>query len=223
MVPYSRFNVVEIKNCVKMGPVIVLVVAAYLATSCAATRYGAETTCDFSDLNLDNHVARVLARLPEIQVSGPQQLQPYFPGLEVAGFTMKGLNKLRLYGPLFPYCVNGSRMLQVDFVNDGVIVLSLPWKACSGHEGRFSVRAMFSRFTAQFRILMPSEEGVKLELMGRIVPVTTVGLRAVVDGAGTEVRSAFEILSAVFPSPVNELWYWEFSLDFDRAMRKALE
>ncbi|XP_075553952.1 uncharacterized protein LOC142586967 [Dermacentor variabilis] len=206
-----------------MRPATVLAVAAYLVTSCAVTLCGAETTCDISDLNLDNEVARVLARLPEIQASGPQELQPYFPGLEVAGFTIKGLNKLRLCGPLFPYCVNGSRMLQVDFVNDGDIVLSLPWKACSGHEGRFSVRAMFSRFTAQFRILKPSEEGVKLELMGRIVPVTTEGLRGVVEGAGTEVRSASEILSVVFPSVVNELWYWQFSLDFDRAMRKALE
>nr|XP_050037372.1 uncharacterized protein LOC126534166 [Dermacentor andersoni] len=206
-----------------MREATVLAVAAYLVTSCAATLYGAETACDFSDLNLDNEVARVLARLPEIQVSGPQQLQPYFPGLEVAAFTMKGLNKLRLYGRLFPYCVKGSRMVQADFVNDGDIVLSLPWKACSGHEGRFSVRAKFSRFTAQFRILKPSEEGVKLELMGRIVPVTTVGLRAMVEGAGTKVRAASEILSAVFPSVVNELWYWEFSLEFDRAMRRALE
>ncbi|KAH7941660.1 hypothetical protein HPB49_015862 [Dermacentor silvarum] len=144
-------------------------------------------TCDFSGLRLDNEVARVLARLPENHLPGPLELQPYGPGLEVAGFSLKGLNKLRLYGPLFPYCINGSRLLQVDFVNDGDIVLSLPWKACSGHEGRFSVRAMFSRFTAQFRIVESSDKGVKLEPMGRIVPVTTEGLRVIVDGAGTEV------------------------------------
>ncbi|XP_037577199.1 uncharacterized protein LOC119459559 isoform X3 [Dermacentor silvarum] len=174
-------------------------------------------------LRLDNEIARVLARIPENLGHGPQKLQPYLPGLEVGGFTTKGLNKLRLHGPLFPHCINGSRMLQVDFVNDGDIVLSLPWKACSGHEGRFSLRAMFSRFTAQFRLLESPDEGVKLELMGRIVPVATEGLRFIVDGAGTEVRSAVEVLSALFPSIVNEFWYWEFSLAFYRALRKAIE
>ncbi|XP_049526777.1 uncharacterized protein LOC119459559 isoform X2 [Dermacentor silvarum] len=211
------------KKYVKMGPATILAVVAYLTPSCAATLYGADTTCDFSGLRLDNEVARVLARLPENYVPNPQELQPYVPGLELAGFSVKGLNKLRLYGPLFPYCINGSRMLYADIVNDGDIVLSLPWKACSGHEGRFSVRAMFSRFTAQFRILESSDEGVKLGLMGRIAPVTTEGLRAIVDGAGTEVRSAFQVLSALFPSLVDEVWYWQFALEFHRALRKAIE
>nr|XP_054928070.1 uncharacterized protein LOC129385464 [Dermacentor andersoni] len=206
-----------------MGPATIVAVAAYLATSCAATHHGADTTCDFSGLSLDNEVSRVIARLPEIQGSRRQQDQPYAPGLEIAGFTLKNLNKLRLYGPLFPYCINGTRMLQVDFVNDGDIVLSLPWKVCSGHAGNFSLSASFSRFTAQFRILESSGDGVKLELLGRIVPVTTEGLRGVVGGAGSEVRLAFQILSAVFPSVVNEVWYWEFSIAFDRALRKAIE
>ncbi|XP_075553954.1 uncharacterized protein LOC142586971 [Dermacentor variabilis] len=223
VVPCSRFNVEAIKNSVKMRSATILVLAAYLATCGTATRHGADTTCDFSALSLDDEVSRGLARLPEIQGSDRQQLEPYVAGLQVGEFTMKGLNKLRRYGPLFPYCINGSRMLQVDFVNDGDIALSLPWKVCSGHAGNFSLRATFSRFTAQFRILESSGVGVKLELLGRIVPVATEGLRGIVDGAGSEVRFASQVLSAAFPSVVNEFWYWEFSVGFDRALRKPIE
>lgn len=206
-----------------MDGVILFAVIGFLSTTSTATLYGADTTCDFTGLRLVNELSRMLGRLPENHAFGPQRLRPFWPGLELGGLSAEGLNKLRLYGPLFPYCINGTRMLQVDFLNDGDTTLSLPWKTCSGHEGRFKLRTMLSRFTAQFRVVESAGNEVKLEPMGRIVPVTTDGIRVVIEGAGSEVRTAFEVLSAMFPGVVNEVWYWKFSLVFDRTFRELVE
>uniref|UniRef100_A0A224YCU0 Metastriate one of each protein family n=1 Tax=Rhipicephalus zambeziensis TaxID=60191 RepID=A0A224YCU0_9ACAR len=207
----------------KMAPLVLFAVVTFLIASSEATLYGADTTCDYTGLRVDNELSRMLARLPETHAFGPERVRSYWPGLEVGGFTVEGLNKLRLYGPLFPYCINGTRMLQVDFLNEGETSLSLPWKICSGHEGRFRLRTSLSRFTAQFRVAESPENGVKLEPMGRIVPVTTDGVRVIVEGAGSEVRTVFEVLSAMFPGVVNEVWYWNFSLVFDRTFRELIE
>ncbi|KAL1418040.1 hypothetical protein MTO96_026319 [Rhipicephalus appendiculatus] len=141
------------KNHGEDGSLVLFAVVTFLIASSEATLYGADTTCDYTGLRVDNELSRMLARLPETHAFGPERVRAYWPGLEIGGFTVEGLNKLRLYGPLFPYCINGTRMLQVDFLNEGETSLSLPWKICSGHEGRFRLRTSLSRFTAQFRVV----------------------------------------------------------------------
>uniref|UniRef100_A0A224YIF9 Metastriate one of each protein family n=1 Tax=Rhipicephalus zambeziensis TaxID=60191 RepID=A0A224YIF9_9ACAR len=204
-----------------MWQVTLLAALSSLCTTSADAVYEEDSTCDFRGLRLRDELTRVLAELPKVPAFGTQDLSPYVPGLEIAGFTVEGLDQLTLYGPLVPYCINGTRMLQADFFNEGNIVFRLPWKACSGHEGRFSVRATLFRFTAQFRILESPDEGVKLRLASRIVPVTTQGVRAFVEGAGPDVRDASEKLSTLIPGLLEEMWYWEFAFEFERRFRQA--
>ncbi|KAH6927124.1 hypothetical protein HPB50_027083 [Hyalomma asiaticum] len=183
-----------------------------------------DPSCDFRGLRLREELSRVLPRLAKVPAMRPQELSPYFPGLEIAEFTLEGLDGLTLYGPITTYCINGTRMLQADFINDGrAITFSLPWKTCSGHEGLFKVRATLFRFTAQFRVMESSGDGVKLEPSSRIVPVATRDLRAFVEGAGSEVREASEMLSALLPGLLEELWYWKFAFEFDRRFRHATQ
>ncbi|XP_037499440.1 uncharacterized protein LOC119373478 [Rhipicephalus sanguineus] len=204
-----------------MWQVAILAVLTCFPTSQADTVSEEDTSCDFRGLRLRDELTRVLAELPKVPAFGPQELSPYFPGLEIAGFTVEGLDQLIIYGPLVPYCLNGTRMLQADFFNEGNIVFTLPWKACSGHEGRFNVRATLFRFSAQFRVLESPDGGVKLRLASRIVPVTTQGLRASVEGAGPDVHDASEMLSTLIPGLLEQMWYWEFSFEFDRRFRQA--
>ncbi|KAL3200577.1 hypothetical protein MRX96_043272 [Rhipicephalus microplus] len=204
-----------------MWHVAVFAVLSCLSTCRAHTLYEEDSLCDFRGLRLREELSRVLAKLPEVPAFGQEELSPYFPGLEIAGLTVKGLDKLTLYGPLVPYCINGTRMLQADFFNEGNIVFTSPGKACSGHEGRFKVRATLFRFTAQLHVLESPDESVKLRLASRIVPVTTQGVRAYVEGAGPDVRDASEMLSTLIPGLLEELWYWQFSLEFDRRFRQA--
>ncbi|KAL1418041.1 hypothetical protein MTO96_026320 [Rhipicephalus appendiculatus] len=180
-----------------MWQVTLLAVLSSLRTTSADAVYEEDSTCDFRGLRLRDELTRVLAELPKVPAFGTQDLSPYVPGLEIAGFTVEGLDQLTLYGPLVPYCINGTRMLQADFFNEGNIVFTLPWKACSGHEG------------------------VKLRLASRIVPVTTQGVRASVEGAGPDVRDASEKLSTLIPGLLEEMWYWEFAFEFDRRFRQA--
>ncbi|XP_075722403.1 uncharacterized protein LOC142765392 [Rhipicephalus microplus] len=186
-----------------MWQVAVFAMLSCLSTSRAHTVYQEDSSCDFRGLRLREELSRVLAKLPEVPAFGQEELSPYFPGLEIAGFTVKGLDELTLYGPLVHYCINGTRMLQADFFNEGNIVFTLPGKACSGHEGRFKVRATLFRFTAQFHVLESPDGSVKLRLASRIVPVTTQGVRAYVEGAGPDVRDASE--STLIPGLLEEV------------------
>ncbi|XP_049276350.1 uncharacterized protein LOC119373272 isoform X3 [Rhipicephalus sanguineus] len=196
-----------------------LAVVAFLASSSAAMVYSRDAQCDFTDVNIDDEVfSRLIARLPESVESGPQGYRTLFPGLEVGGQTFEGLNKLRQFGPAIPYCTSGTRMVQVDFFSDGDVQSWSPWKTCSGDEGRVTLRAMFTRFTFQFRIVESTAAGVKLEL-DRLLPVGMQGVHIDVDGAGREVRGAFEVLSYLIPSFAEEVWTKEFSRNVNKGFR----
>uniref|UniRef100_A0A224YMQ9 Metastriate one of each protein family n=1 Tax=Rhipicephalus zambeziensis TaxID=60191 RepID=A0A224YMQ9_9ACAR len=206
-----------------MGLPKVLAVVAFLASSCGAMYYRTDTPCDFTDVTIDDEVlSRLIARLPEGLESGPQGFHTLFPGFEVGRQVFDGLSKLQKFGPMIPYCANGTRMVQADFFSDSDMHLWSPWKTCSGDEGRVTVRARFTRLTLQFRVVESSGSGLKLEF-DRALPVTTQSIRIEVEGAGRVVRGVFEVLSALLPSFVEELWMGQLFLNINRGFRSINE
>ncbi|KAL1418054.1 hypothetical protein MTO96_026331 [Rhipicephalus appendiculatus] len=202
----------------------VLAVVAFLASSCAGMVYRRDAQCDFTDITIDEEVfSRLIARLPEGIESGPRGYRSFLvPGLEVGGETFDGLSKLRQFGPAIPYCTNGTRKVQVDFYSEGDMQSWTPWKTCSGDEGRIIVRARYTRFTFQFRIVESTEAGVKLEL-DRLLPVATQGAHIDVEGAGRGIRGVFEVLSYLVPSFAEEVWSREFFRNVNKAFRMIRE
>ncbi|KAL1418053.1 hypothetical protein MTO96_026330 [Rhipicephalus appendiculatus] len=171
---------------------------AFLASACRAMVYRTDSACDFTDVAIDGEIfSRLIARLPESIESGPQGYHTLLPGLEVGGLTAKGLNKLRPCGPVIPYCTNGTRMVQVDFYEDGDTHFLSPWKVCTGDEGRIMIRAMFTRSTFQFRIVESTAAGVKLEF-DRLLPVTTQGVQIFVQGAEVWKKEFFRSVHKAF-------------------------
>uniref|UniRef100_A0A131YN35 Metastriate one of each protein family n=1 Tax=Rhipicephalus appendiculatus TaxID=34631 RepID=A0A131YN35_RHIAP len=206
-----------------MGLPKVLAVVAFLASSCAAMLYRTDSPCDFTDVTIDDEVfSRLIARLPEGSGSGPQGFHTLLPGFEVGRQIFEGLSKLKKFGPTIPFCAKGTRMVQADFFSDGDAHFWSPWKTCSGDEGRVTVRAGLTRFTLQFRVVESSASGIKLEF-DRALPVTTQSVRIEVEGAGRVVRGVFEVLSALLPSFVEELWMGQIFLNINKGFRSINE
>ncbi|KAL1418055.1 hypothetical protein MTO96_026332 [Rhipicephalus appendiculatus] len=151
--------------------------------------------------------SRLVAKLPERIEYGPHGYRTLLPGLDVGGQTFEGLRNLRLLGSPIPYCSNGTRMVQADFLSDFDTHFWAPWKTCSGDEGRVSMRCSLTRFTFLFRVLPATVEGVKLEF-DRAIPVSALGIRLFVEGSASGVRATLEvlILSALLPAFMQELW-----------------
>ncbi|XP_075553953.1 uncharacterized protein LOC142586970 [Dermacentor variabilis] len=206
-----------------MGLAKLLVVVAFLSSSCAAMVHSTDDPCDFTNIQLDDEMfSKLLAKLPEGLEYGPQRFHSLLPGVDVGGMSVRGLSKLRQFGPPIPYCAKGKHMVQVDFYNGEPIEFASPWKTCSGQQGELALRSVFLRFTAQFTIVESSGEGLNLEFE-RALPVTTENIRIVVRGIGHIVLDTVEILSALLPSVLEEAWNRQFSYNLARAFRMARE
>ncbi|XP_065281893.1 uncharacterized protein [Dermacentor albipictus] len=206
-----------------MATAKLLVIIAFFYSSCAAMVYRTDDPCDFRDIQIDDEMfSKLLAKLPEGLEYGPQSFHSLLPGVDVGGMTVRGLSKLRQFGPPIPYCAKGKRMVQVDFYNGEPIEFASPWKSCSDQQGELALRTMFLRFTAQFVIVESSGEGLKLEFE-RALPVTTQNIRVVVRGVGHIVLDAVETLSALLPSVLEEAWNRQFLYNLGKAFDVALE
>lgn len=186
--------------------------------------YETGSSCDFSNMDLDRALMRVLTRLPTYVEHGFEGYRTVLPGFEVGRLNTSGWNLLRQYGPAIPYCLNGSHMLQVDLVNKDDIVLSEPWRTCSGKEGSFNLRAEVSRFTVQFHVVTTGVgQAVKLSYVGATLPVSTMNIYLTVEGAGNGVKSAALVLSKVLEGIGQKMWNRHFFVPFRTALIKALE
>ncbi|XP_037274805.2 uncharacterized protein LOC119167438 [Rhipicephalus microplus] len=202
-----------------MGFITVLGVFALLSSTRAAMFPKTGAPCDFTDVTVDDEVlSRLIAKLPEGMESGPQDYRPIFPGLQVGGITVHGLSKLRQFGPVIPYCTNGSRMIQVEIYSDGEAHFLAPWKTCSGDSGHIKFDASLTRFTFQFRVTESTAAGVKLEF-DRALPVVTQGVRIFVDGAAPAIRATIEVLSALLPAFTEHLFSSQFSQNVSKAFQ----
>lgn len=164
-------------------------------------------TCDFRGIDVDAAVSRFLAKMPKDAKIGRKPFHTIFPGFEVGGLQIQGLQLLRQFGPAVPYCVNGSRQLQVDLINNGRVFLSVPWRTCSGNEGSVTLSAGVSRFTVQlgFNRADSARGGANPHLLD-YAPAATEELFVGVLGAGPAAKPATVALSKIFDGVLREAW-----------------
>lgn len=196
---------------------------ALTALSSAVARAFPGSTCDFTGIDVDAAIARLISKLPDHEFIGGEKFYPVFAGFEIRGFNASGFHKLQQYGPAIPYCVNGSRMVQADFINKGDVVLTTPWRHCSGQEGTIRLRSEISRFTTQFHIgQSEKDKDIMLFCRGPTIPLTTENIQINVDGAGPNANAVAGILGMVFPAITKELWNQQFFYPLNRALHQAL-
>ncbi|XP_037501737.1 uncharacterized protein LOC119375592 [Rhipicephalus sanguineus] len=181
------------------------------------------TGCDFSGIDLDGAVDKMLGLLAQYRYPDIRGFRMAFRGLETGDPSLTGLDKIRRFGPIQPYCVNGTRQISVDVIDRGDLTLSLPWRACSGHEGTVNLRAGLSRFTLIFRFEATGlNQDAILAYEGSLVPVIVLEPQVYIDGAGSELKAATMIISKILPG-VTQYYYNIFFLGvFQAALLKSL-
>lgn len=190
----------------------------------AAHSSPAASECDFTGIDVESAITELIAKFPESDFIGPEKYYPVFAGLEISGFNASGFHKLQKFGPVIPYCSNGTRMLQVDFINTGDVVIRTPWRHCSGHQGTLGVSSELSRFTVQLRVgLGEDNKDVKLSYEGPIVPVISENVRISLDGAGPNVDKMLTALATAFPAVSSVIWDQQFYYSLIRALYRAHE
>lgn len=179
-----------------------------------------DTSCDFTGIDVEAAKSRFLAKMPKETKTIQPGFRKVFPGFEVGGIEVRGWQHLRQFGPATPYCLNGSRLLQMDLVNDGRLSLSVPWRTCSGKEGSFTLSAAVCRFTVQleFENSYSSNEEVILHLSD-YAPSATEELLLGVVGAGPVVNGVAAVLGKLFGEVFREAWNDTFVQAFLAALK----
>uniref|UniRef100_A0A023GE37 Putative secreted protein n=1 Tax=Amblyomma triste TaxID=251400 RepID=A0A023GE37_AMBTT len=201
----------------------VILALACLAISAAGFEYRTESSCDFSGIDLDGPINRMLSKLPAYELSQSPLYKGEFAGVDFLGLNFTGLNKLQRYGAIAPFCVDGIRKVQVDFAQHDDLALIVPWKTCKGRNGILQLKPLVSRITTIFRI-EANELGqvTKLVHEGPVVPVATEQLKASVHGGGFFLSIMTEYLSYAFPAFLREIWNQEFYPMFEMSVKKVL-
>lgn len=169
-----------------------------------------EASCDFSGLDLDEMVNDVVSQLPA-EHSGPRRPpEEVIPGLFLGSVVYAGLDQLRPYGPLLPYCRNGSRLVQVDLAaTEGQLKVLLPWKTCAGQKGTIETTTG-ARGTVTFKVVRLSDmEGsspASLVHHSGPTPVIVDPVSVYLRGAGDILGTAFTVVGKLFPQLPKEFW-----------------
>uniref|UniRef100_A0A131YC55 Metastriate one of each protein family n=1 Tax=Rhipicephalus appendiculatus TaxID=34631 RepID=A0A131YC55_RHIAP len=191
-----------------------LVAIAGLVVSVSGFTYNTDSLnsidCDFTGIDVDAALSRMLAKIPAYSERVSQAYKTTLAGIEFLGVNMTGMNKLIQYGPAIRYCVNGTRMVQVDLVNDGDVKISVPWKSCEGSTGTIDLSADFSRFTTQLRVKENGLGKVSFSNKGPMYPVSSEEIKLRITGAGMHVMMAANYLSLILPGFLRELWNDQF-------------
>ncbi|XP_077539034.1 uncharacterized protein LOC144151771 [Haemaphysalis longicornis] len=207
-----------------MGYTSAMAALAFVAVSVAAMPNRKYTSCDFTAFDPYAAVSSILAKLPTHTKLGSQEFRAIFPGFEIGGLNVSGLHHIEQYGPALPFCVNESRVLQVDFIHRDNVDLSLPWRSCSGMEGSIRLSAELSRFTVQFKVVdSDAEKESALSFIASMTPVTVEGVYATVEGAGEALKIVAGVFSKVFDGILRETWNQVFFASFHGALGEALE
>ncbi|XP_077524078.1 uncharacterized protein LOC144135212 [Amblyomma americanum] len=206
-----------------MLPEKLFALVAWMTVSAAGFQYQPENPCDFSGVDLDGPINRMIQELPESELRPSPSTPVRFLGVEFQPLNISGLNKLRRYGAIIPFCVNGTRMIQVDFAQPGAVAMTVPWEICDGRKGHIQLRPTVSRFTTLFRV-EATELGqvIKLVHEGPTIPVTIEQLMLRVRGGGFMLNVLAEYLSFAFPAVMREIWNQEFFNLFVTSVQKVL-
>lgn len=171
-------------------------------------------TCDFSGLNLELMVTDVLSHLPVQYAEHEHWPEAFIAGFLSSSVVYTGFDKLKLFGPVVPYCKNGSRLVQVDLATSGEDQVSAwaRWKTCNGLNGTFGTYTG-ARVTVTFEVVNPT-----FPRRGGSVPVLThhSGPRPVfidkvslfLDGAGDVLATVTAVVGKLFPQFSKEFWIY---------------
>ncbi|XP_077521708.1 uncharacterized protein LOC144132869 [Amblyomma americanum] len=205
-----------------MALVTALVTALSVFLPVIATTYN--PACDFKGWDLDSAVNKFLSKLPESHVPYVHEFRRAFEGVETGPLNVTGLNRLRQLGPLVPYCAGEKRLLNVELLNEGDAVLSLPWRLCSGREGTLTISARVSRFTVLFSVASGGAgQDVKLSYVGPVLSISTENPKIIIHGAGKQVEVATDALSTFLSGLTHRVWNDYFFIYLRGAIRKALQ
>lgn len=180
----------------------------FMVVAVRGQHWSSDRSCDFTGFNPEAAMSRFLAKVPEEANIGNQQFKTLFPGFQVGGLQARGLNHLRQFGPAIPYCVNGSRLLQVDLLSRRSISIKVPWKTCSGKEGSIMLSALVVRFTLQLSLVdsVSGSGGILLRVRD-YAPAATEELFVTVLSAGRVVMTTETVvLSKIFDGVLRQAW-----------------
>lgn len=170
----------------------------------------ADESCDFSGLDLDRMVNDIVSQLPA-EDSGPKRpFDEALPGLFVGSLVHTGFDKLRPYGPLLPYCRNGSRLVQVDLATtEDLLKVSVPWKTCAGQKGTAETTTG-ARVTVTFEVARltgkEGSTGATLVHHSGPTPVAVESVSVYLRGAGDILGGAVTVVGKLFPQMPKEFW-----------------
>lgn len=170
----------------------------------------ADESCDFSGIDLDEMVNDIVSQLPA-EYSGPKRpFDEVLPGLFLGSVVHTGLDKLRPYGPLLPYCRNGSRLVQVDLATtEDQLKVSVPWKTCAGQRGTAETTTG-ARVTVTFEVVRPADKQgsthATLVHHSGPTPVAVESVSVYLRGAGDILGSAVTVVGKLFPQLPKEFW-----------------
>ncbi|XP_070386011.1 uncharacterized protein [Dermacentor albipictus] len=168
--------------------------------------------CDFSGIDLYQKVDAVVKELPPEFSQPDQKLGEVIPGVFLGTIVYKGLDNFRPYGPVFSYCRNGTRLVQVDLATDDHLMEAfMPWKTCGGQQGSIGTFAR-ARVTVTFKLVDASavetseKNQVTLDYHSRPTPVSVHDVSVYLRGAGDTMGRAAAITSKLFPQLPKEFW-----------------
>lgn len=170
----------------------------------------ADASCDFSGLDLDEMVNDVVIQLPAEYSRLKRPAEEVIPGLFLGSVVHTGLDKLRPYGPLLPYCRKGSRLVQVDLAaTEHQLKASLPWKTCAGQKGTIETTTG-ARVTVTFEVVRPTDKEGRTHAIlvhhSGPTPVIVEPVSVYLRGAGDILGTAFTVVGKLFPQMPKEFW-----------------
>lgn len=191
-----------------MRAVTTVVVVLSWVVITVSTLYG--EVCDFAYLDLDDAVTTVIAEVSQYR-GNRDTIESYLRLVKINCCNVSGVESLRQYGPLQPYCVNGTRKLQVDLVNDRLLEVAMKWQTYTGIKGTLVLGARLARFTMQFQLVQdPPGSRIALELEEPIVVVASESTYADVYDAGETVGAVTALWSRLLPSVTQNVWKYYF-------------
>ncbi|KAH8027481.1 hypothetical protein HPB51_007009 [Rhipicephalus microplus] len=112
--------------------------------------------CNFTGLNLERMVVDVLKHLPVTYAEHENWPEAFVAGLLSSSIIYTGFDKLKLAGPVVPYCTNGTRLVHAELATTGEdqIVASASWKTCNGLNGTFGTYTG-ARVAVTFEVVKP--------------------------------------------------------------------
>lgn len=167
--------------------------------------------CDFSGIDMEDMVKKILRRLPSHHTKSNGHVEEVVSGFFVGPTEYKNMDDLEMFSPVVGFCRDGFKLMQVDVLNTKAPLLVLiPWRTCGGKNGTIEVFTQ-ARVTLTFRVVDPTvitnETRNESPMIHPDVPqlvYMSVG-RLRLRGAGEVLGAVAMHLGKLFPGIIKEL------------------